>query len=80
MPEITLEEKRYIQIGLKIAYYRKMKNLSQEELSELIGINPKYLSRIETPSTAQSISLKTLFLIADTLEIAPNKFLEFEGI
>lgn len=78
MTEKTLEEKRYIQIGLKVAYYRKLKDFSQEQLAEIIGINPKYLSRIETPSTAQQISLKTLFLIADTLGIAPSKFLEFE--
>lgn len=78
MQEKTLEEKRYIQIGLKIAYYRKMNNLSQEEFSEMIGINSKYLSRIETPSTAQSVSLKTLFLVADILGIPPSKFLEFD--
>lgn len=72
------DDKRYIQIGLKIAYYRKLHGMSQEELAEKIGLNPKYLSRIETPSFVQAISLKTLFAIADIFDVAPSKFLEFE--
>ena len=70
-------KKRYIEIGLKIAYYRKLNGLTQEQLAERIGINPKYLSNIETPSVIQPISLKTLFAIADCLDIMPHKFLEF---
>lgn len=70
--------KRYIQIGLKIAYYRKLNGYTQEQLAEKIGLNPKYLSNIETPTTVQPISLKTLFAIADFFQIPPNKFLEFD--
>ena len=68
---------RYIEIGLKIAYYRKLNGLTQEQLAERIGINPKYLSNIETPSVIQPISMNTLFAIADCLGILPHKFLEF---
>lgn len=70
--------KRYIEIGLKIAYYRKLHGYTQEQLAEKIGLNPKYLSNIETPSNVQPISLKTLFAIADVLQIPPHKFLEFD--
>lgn len=70
--------KRYIQIGLKIAYYRKLNELSQEQLAERVGLSSKYLSRIETPSFVQPVSLKTLFLLADVLHIPPCKLLEFE--
>ena len=70
-------KKRYIEIGLKIAYYRKLNGLTQEQLAERIGINPKYLSNIETPSVIQPISLNKLFAIADCLGIMPHKFLEF---
>ena len=70
-------KKRYIEIGLKIAYYRKLNGLTQEQLAEKININPKYLSNIETPSVIQPISLKTLFAIADCFDIPPHKFLEF---
>ena len=70
--------KRYIQIGLKIAYYRKLNEMSQEQLADLIGLNPKYLSRVETPSFIQPVSLKTLFAIADVFHIPPYKLMEFD--
>lgn len=72
------DEKRYIQIGLKIAYYRKMNNLTQEQLSEKIDRSTGYLSQVETPNFIQPISLEMLFSIADTLHIPPYKFLEFD--
>ncbi len=73
-----LNDRRYIQIGLKIAYYRKMNGMTQEQLAELVGISPGYLSQVETPTLVQPISLKTLFAIADLFHIPPAKFLEFE--
>ncbi len=73
-----LNDRRYIQIGLKIAYYRKMNGMTQERLAELVGISPGYLSQVETPNFVQPISLKTLFAIADLFHIPPAKFLEFE--
>lgn len=72
------DEKRYIQIGLKIAYYRKLNLYTQEQFAELIDLSPKYISRIETASTPQPISLTTLFAIADVLEIEPAKLLNFD--
>lgn len=75
---IDLNDRRYIQIGLKIAYYRKMNGMTQERLAELVGISPGYLSQVETPNFVQPISLKTLFAIADLFHIPPAKFLEFE--
>lgn len=70
----------YINLGIKIGYYRRLKNFTQEQLAEKAGISPKYLSQIEAPGMAVAISLNTLFLIASALEIPPSKFLEFEDI
>lgn len=69
--------KRFIEIGLKIAYYRKLHGMTQEQLAEKAGISPGYLSQVETPGFVQPVSLKTLFAIADILEVPPHKFLEF---
>ena len=69
-------EHRYIEIGLKIAYYRKKNGMTQEQLAERVGISPGYLSQVETPSFVQPISLKTLFAMADTFQIPPSKQLE----
>ncbi|NDO46759.1 helix-turn-helix transcriptional regulator [Clostridium sp. MD294] len=71
-------DSRYIQIGLKIAYYRKKNGFTQEQLAEKIDLSVGYLSQIETPSVAQPISLKTLFTIADIFHVPPSKFLEFD--
>ena len=69
-------EQRYIEIGLKIAYYRKKNGMTQEQLAERVGISPGYLSQVETQSFVQPISLKTLFAMADTFQIPPSKLLE----
>lgn len=74
----AINERRYIQIGLKIAYYRKLNGMTQEQLAELIGISPGYLSQVETPTFVQPVSLKTLFAIADLFHVQPAKFLEFD--
>lgn len=71
-------DNRYIQIGLKIAYYRKLNGMTQEKMAEEIGLSPGYVSQIETPGFVQPISLKTLFAVADLFHIKPAKFLEFE--
>lgn len=73
-----IDRNRYIQIGLKIAYYRKLNGMTQENLAEKIELSPGYLSQVETPSFVQPISLKTLFAIADNFKIPPYKLLEFE--
>ena len=74
MNEFKLE---YKQIGLKIAYYRKMQNLTQEQLAERLGVAVSYIGQIEAPGIYKPISLTTLLRIAKALNTPPNKFLEF---
>lgn len=71
-------DKRFIEIGLKIAYYRKLNGLTQEQLAEKINLSSRYISKVETPSIVQPISFKVLFTIADLFNVPPHKFLEFE--
>ena len=71
-------EQRFIEIGLKIAYYRNKKGLTQEQMAEMIGLSSRYLSKVEASSSVQPISLKTLFAIADFFEVPPHKLLEFD--
>lgn len=59
------DKNRYIQIGLKIAYYLKLNGFTQEDLAEKFDVSPGYLSQVETPSFIQPISLKLLFALAD---------------
>ena len=69
--------KQYKEIGLKIAYYRKLKGYSQIEFSEMIDVSRTHLSNIEAPNKTTSISLDLLFTISDVLEIEAKNFFEF---
>lgn len=69
---------RYRQIGLKIAYYRKLRGLTQEQLAERVERTPAFIGHLEAPNVDKGISLDTLFDIADVLAVPPQRFLTFE--
>ena len=68
--------KRYITLGLKIAYYRKKAGYTQETFSEKVGKSVNFIAQVEGTGTIRGISLETLFKIADVLNIEPAKLLE----
>lgn len=68
----------YRQIGLKIAYYRKLRGLTQEQLAERIDKTPAFIGHIEAPNISKAVSLDTLFDIGNALDVPANKFLIFE--
>ena len=69
-------EKEFRALGFKIAYYRKMAGLTQEQLAEKMGTSTSYIGSIES-QTYKPISLNTLFRIARALDVPASKFLEF---
>lgn len=71
---------KYRLLGLRIAYYRKIRGLTQEQLAEAMGISWSFLSQIEANNgtTLKGISLNTLFLLSDTLKIPLVKLFEEE--
>lgn len=76
MKEIYTE--KYRQIGLKIAYYHKLRGLTQEELAERVGLTPAFIGHLEAPNIPKALSMDALFDIAAALEVPPHKFLNFE--
>lgn len=62
-------EDKYKKLGLKIAYYRKLKGYSQLQLAEKLDISRTHLSNIEAPNIKTSVSLDLLFSIAEVLEV-----------
>lgn len=68
---------RYRDLGYAIAYYRKRKGYTQEELSEKIGVSRQHMGAIEAPNMVRAISLDVLFNIAAVLEIEPYILLKF---
>lgn len=71
-------ESEYLQLGLKIAYYRKLRGLTQEQLAEKIERTPAFIGHVEAPNISKAVSLDTLFDIAKALDIPVYKFLMFE--
>ncbi len=74
----AIYELQYIQIGLKIAYYRKLRGLTQEELAERINKSPAFIGHIEAPNINKAVSLDTLFDISKELDVPAYKFLLFD--
>ena len=72
-------QNRYLQLGLNIAYYRKLKGFTQVQLSEIVDISRTHMSNIEAPGMIKSVSLDVLFNIADALGVEPGKLLEIRG-
>ena len=56
-------------IGLRIAYFRKLKNITQVALAEKLSINKNYLSHIESGSANKAVSLPLLIRISKALDV-----------
>ncbi|RUS43553.1 helix-turn-helix domain-containing protein [Cohnella sp. AR92] len=63
-------------VGSKIRDYRKAKGLSQDQLAELCGFHFSYIGGVERGE--RNISLENLAKIAETLELEPKVFFDFE--
>lgn len=64
-------------LGLTIAYYRKLRGLTQAELAESTNLSRTHISNIEAPNGKTSISLNKLFDIADVLEVPVKDLFDF---
>ena len=73
-------ESEYMQLGLKIAYYRKMRGLTQEQLAEKIDRTPAFIGHVEAPNINKAVSLDTLFEIAKVLNVPSYKFLMCDDV
>lgn len=63
----------YYEIGQRIRKYRKVHNLSQEELAEKVGISTTHMSHIETGNT--KLSLPVLVSLAEVLQVRADDLL-----
>lgn len=67
---------RFIQLGIAISAFRKMRGMSQEQLAEKAQVSRSFLSNIEAPSIAQTFSLDIFYNIADALEVSPSVLID----
>ena len=66
---------KYRQLGLNIAYFRKLRGLSQIQLAEKVDISRTHMSRIEIADCA--VSLDVVFEICDALSVSPSVLFDF---
>ena len=74
-----MEQKHSIQykiIGQTIKKYRKLHNLTQQELADKACISLSYLTKIEALNCDQPFSLEVLLDISEVLEISIHQLLE----
>ncbi|MEI8377364.1 MAG: helix-turn-helix transcriptional regulator [bacterium] len=69
-------EQFYKKLGKRIKFLREQRGLTQQALAEKSGISLNYLGKIEVAMNKPR--LKTIFKIAEALEINPYEFFNFE--
>ena len=68
----------YKQIGNKVAYYRKLRNLTQDELADRVNISVSSLSKLERGKYNNNIPLSMLIMIAEGLRIDVSLLVTFD--
>lgn len=67
----------YLKMGLTIAYYRRLKGLTQEQLAKLVDTDTSVIGKLEAPNIPYAISLDMLFDVANALDVPAYKLLMF---
>ncbi len=68
----------YKHIGARIAYFRTLNDMSQEDLAQRIHLSRGTLGKIERGIYGSSISLDTLLDISDVLGLDLNMLISFD--
>lgn len=66
----------FIQFGLKVQYYRKLRGYTQETFADEIGKSWSFVAKIESPTRPFGVSMETLFKIAQVLQVPTSKLFE----
>lgn len=62
------------ELGLKIRYYRKEKQITQEALAEICNLHPTYIGQIERGE--KNATIESIYRISKGLDIPISKLLE----
>ncbi len=64
------------QFGKRIKELREKKNYSQEQLAQIVNMEPRHISRIETGNSFTTI--ENIYKIAKALDVTMSSIFEFE--
>ncbi len=69
------QREKYKKLGLNIAYYRRARGYTQEQLAELLKLDRTTISKIEL--AVSGTSLDVIFRLSDLLKVPVHKLFEF---
>ena len=72
---MNIEVAKIKKLGKNIAKYRKMLNLTQNELAEKANTSREYISRVEIGISCPSLNY--IFKIAEALEVKEEELFKF---
>jgi len=76
--ELTSDEIAFLKnLGFRIQYLRKKKELSQAQLAEMCDLSNSTISHLES-TTPFKISLIALYHISKALDVEPKTLLDFD--
>lgn len=56
-------------IGAKVAYYRMLRGLKQQELADLVNVSSSTISKIERGTYNENLSIEMLIVLARGLKV-----------
>lgn len=76
---MTYSEK-LIALGLNIAYYRKLRLMTQEKLAEKADISISTIRKLENPNLFTGVTFDKICKLAQALEITESQLLDFRTL
>lgn len=67
--ELKFDKHIYDTIRRNIKKYRRKKQMTSEELSELVGLSHDFIRKIESEKVATNFSLETFYKISVALDV-----------
>ena len=81
MPNKDIEERcnlMLIKMGQNISCYRNLKEITQQQLAEKVGLSKEIIANIEGANQSYITMLQDIFDIADALKVSVDKLFHFE--
>ncbi len=63
-------------VSYNVKKYRKLNNITQEQLAVDIGVSPEFIRKFESTRGSEGISLFSLYKISIVLNVSIDKFFE----
>lgn len=63
-----------LELGIRIRYYKKERNITQEKLAEICNLHPTYIGQVERGE--KNATLESVYRISKGLGVSMSKLLE----